>query len=1406
MNSRWQASRIGLINFWYYDEQEFPFVKGRMLLRGSNGSGKSVTMQSVIPLLLDGNMSPERLDPFGSRDRKMSSYLLEEDDGRDERTGYLYLEFKRQESDTWLTVGMGIRARRGKPLDKWYFSLTDGRRVGKDFLLYKEMGEKVTLSKKELENRIAGGGQVFERQADYMEYVNRQIFGFETVEEYKEMIDLLIQLRTPKLSKDFKPSVVNDILSDSLQPLSDEDLRPMSEAIENMDTMNMNLKAREAGYQAAEKIQKVLDRYNRLTLFEKADRCCENQRKLSEAEREEKTQAEELERSQNRVRELEREMSELDARRDAMEKERDSLSKSDAVGLKSREMDLASRIRTREELLDEKTRQLEAKQEQYVEIEDKKKREEDRAWEKEQELDGILEEMQSESEEMSFDEHAFFQAELKENIHSAFSWETHEAQFQKVKDEISRGTEILREAETRQREADELLKRRERQQRETDAAQRRESELEAVLTQVENEWKEKLYRWNGQNRELKFTTEQMRQMARFADDYGDGSDFAEVRRIAADLWIERKGGIDRDARRRQDELRELEQAHQEIAEELEQWENSREPEPPRSEAVKMNRERLRRLGIPYEEFYKVVEFGKELNQDQEACGRLEEALLEMGILDALVIEEQYREQVMKADPGCADRYLFVQPHHAENSLLDLLDLNDSVNDIFFNQRITGILGNIAVSGRKGASGSVERSGENSSAKSAEPARNAAEHAVENVPSMTVVYPDGSYQIGVVSGTVSGSHEAGFIGVQARERNRQAKIASCRELLAENEERQKIIKGELSVLEQRAARLQEEYEKLPEDTDMREAWRMLADARRTVERMREEGARLEKELMEVSEALKELRRQAAEIAQRLYLTCSYETFRRAESAAADYRQHFYQLRSGHELFLQICAHLEELKERREILDAEMDQIRYEEGSTRRELKKEQEEYDSILRQLELTDYEQIRQKLDECMQWLKDYPQRLQSCVTEKTQNEERIRVLAEQAGQNEERMKELRRRQEYLAKCFEAEKNLKYVVQAEAGSESVKETAEEIQRILAPECRDMDKDQIIRSLNQVYFENRGFLTDYQIMQTELFEELDGEAQRGDPSAKRLDIAARYQGVRIPFGRLLTHLSEEITELKDLIKAGDRELFEDILANTVSRKIRGKINSSNAWVEKMNSLMGAMNTSSGLKLNLRWRSRTAEAEDQLDTRELVELLKKDYRLMREDEAAKLSAHFRSKVEEARRHARDSGGMISFYQVMKETLDYRKWFEFQLFFQKGGERVKELTNSVFGTFSGGEKAMAMYVPLFSAVVAKYEGGRPDAPRLISLDEAFAGVDNRNIRDMFRLMTEFQFDFIINSQVLWGDCDTLDALAIYQLLRPENAKFVTVMPYLWNGHARVMLEDESEMEKRAVQEVKQ
>ncbi|WDU82072.1 hypothetical protein [Caloramator sp. Dgby_cultured_2] len=147
--NRWIIERAGLINFWYYDEEEFNFSDGRLLLRGANGSGKSVTMQSFIPLLLDGNKSPERLDPFGSKARRIENYLLgDEGSELEERTSYLYMEFKKKESGNYITIGMGFKAQRGKPIQSWGFAITDGRRIGHNFFLYKDIGDKVPLSKK----------------------------------------------------------------------------------------------------------------------------------------------------------------------------------------------------------------------------------------------------------------------------------------------------------------------------------------------------------------------------------------------------------------------------------------------------------------------------------------------------------------------------------------------------------------------------------------------------------------------------------------------------------------------------------------------------------------------------------------------------------------------------------------------------------------------------------------------------------------------------------------------------------------------------------------------------------------------------------------------------------------------------------------------------------------------------------------------------------------------------------------------------------------------------------------------------------------------------------------------------------------------------------------------------------
>ena len=77
-----------------------------------------------------------------------------------------------------------------------------------------------------------------------------------------------------------------------------------------------------------------------------------------------------------------------------------------------------------------------------------------------------------------------------------------------------------------------------------------------------------------------------------------------------------------------------------------------------------------------------------------------------------------------------------------------------------------------------------------------------------------------------------------------------------------------------------------------------------------------------------------------------------------------------------------------------------------------------------------------------------------------------------------------------------------------------------------------------------------------------------------------------------------------------------------------------------------------------------------------------------------------------------------------------------------------------------------------------------------RIISLDEAFAGVDDNNIRDMFRILTKLDLEYIINSQVLWGEYDTIPSLAINELISDPSLQLVSVIRYKWDGNKRTLV----------------
>ena len=270
MKDRFKMNRIGFVNFWLYDEEEFEFVDGKLLMRGQNASGKSITTQSFIPFILDGDRTPSRLDPFGSSDRRMEYYFLGEE-GKDESTGYLFLEFKKERSEEYRTIAIGQRAKKGKPMDFWGFIILDGRRIGYDLKLYKEIGSsKIPYDRREMKTELGDDNFFTTSQSEYKKAVNQYIFGFRKAEQYEQFIKLLVKVRAPKLSKEFKPTKVYEILNDSLQTLTDEDLRAMVDAMEKMDEIQESLEILKRAFDDVKIIRNEYTRYNQYMLAKKA--------------------------------------------------------------------------------------------------------------------------------------------------------------------------------------------------------------------------------------------------------------------------------------------------------------------------------------------------------------------------------------------------------------------------------------------------------------------------------------------------------------------------------------------------------------------------------------------------------------------------------------------------------------------------------------------------------------------------------------------------------------------------------------------------------------------------------------------------------------------------------------------------------------------------------------------------------------------------------------------------------------------------------------------------------------------------------------------------------------------------------------------------------------------------------
>ena len=138
--ARLRPTRYGIVSLYQYAEQVFSPEEGRLALRGRNTSGKSKALELLVPFVLDGDITPRKLDSFASptRAKTMRWNLIEctDDYTRDaKRIGYVWAEFIRRDAEgdeQVITCGVGLEAVRGSDgvKDRWYF-LTP-QRIGTD--------------------------------------------------------------------------------------------------------------------------------------------------------------------------------------------------------------------------------------------------------------------------------------------------------------------------------------------------------------------------------------------------------------------------------------------------------------------------------------------------------------------------------------------------------------------------------------------------------------------------------------------------------------------------------------------------------------------------------------------------------------------------------------------------------------------------------------------------------------------------------------------------------------------------------------------------------------------------------------------------------------------------------------------------------------------------------------------------------------------------------------------------------------------------------------------------------------------------------------------------------------------------------------------------------------------------
>ncbi|MEU3262665.1 TIGR02680 family protein [Streptomyces bacillaris] len=1399
MRTRFRLHRAGIQNVWQYDEQEFAFGDGRLLLRGKNGAGKSKALEMLLPYLLDGDS--RALDATGTG-RTTLAWLMLDGFEQTNRLGYLWVEFRGTDEagdHRCLTVGAAIRASKSAQKAVPTFFITP-LRVGEDLHLV-EAGKPLAVDRLK---EIVGSGNTTDRPVEHRARVARDLFGITDATRYRNLTQLLHRLRRPTVGDRIEHGGLAVLLGETLPGLDEDVVEKVARNLHDLDTVRAELGRlertdaalrtflsdyrhylagvlRTAARDVSQELDTLAERRRNAgdaaqqtsVLREREKESEEGLRTLREEEESARTELAALHDSHayRSLRELSERRSTVEALhtaamtafaalRGAHEAEESAAERLDEGGqeLGARLTELATEHR---ELLVQAERAVlpAAHLGEAVALPHTVRSPSTRT-----ELTG------PDGESPTVRHRPVVRVDLATAEAGLRSWqqqlgaaETVVRNRQRTVQDVTRLFALADEARGGAVRADEV---RERLEGEVEEAADRLEVSRQKVAEESREYADEVAAWVRETRaaagpECPPLDTVLSEVVRAADSAAAFSSrtlpagIDTVARQTAHLALEPYADA---LTRHRDTLAvgvgRLGEEMDRLAEERRAWERRTDPEPPAPYHRSAGRNPAN--GAP---FYRLVDFAEHLNSAERAG--LEAALEASGLLDAWVSTGG-----ALLDPLSGDTLLDPAPAHdplpVAQTLASALRPVTQPDSGITSDQVEHLLSAIALA-------LATRTTDGGTA------------------TASTVHFDGSWRLGALRGQHHKS-AAEYVGAAVRAETRRRALAELEDQLGQTERQLAEARTELAAADSRRRALAQAERDFPRAQRLSDAWSTHASEERAARALSAKTAEAARQAEEALALAVSTRSEADATATAHDLPTDTVALDRVRTALASLLTGVGHLRRA------VNGTVARLG------GSQADDRRY---AAAREKRTEAEEgYRLHHRQL-LAAQQDLRtretavgsseEKILADEQAAKGRIAHAVGAIPSRERDHNGLRDQRVRAEEKEERLREELADQE--ATVIETGRALRgalsrpeIVIGAGLDRTTLPDQLQD-----DPGTSARDRLRALRTLAEAV--DRGLGRHREEVSDSLL--LKRHTTLRDQLAGGYDAQLdEHDGIKVC--RLLDdhgshdvavvgeRIAVEAAEARGRLTERESDVFQRFLTGELGDHLSTQVITAANLVAALNDTLKTVRTSHGLGVELLWKlNDDAEA----DVRVAVELLRSPSSLRTREQTEQLRDVLQRRIEDARR-ADPSAGYTAH---LRTALDYRSWFTFHTFVVEDAApgRRRKLTGRT--GLSQGEQRVLSYLVLFAAAAAHFTSladSAPHAPRLILLDDAFAKVDEPTHGRLGRILVELDLDFILTSERLMGNWAEVPSLHIYECLRDPHVRGVATLHYTWNGlHRRLV-----------------